>query len=159
MWFTNGITARTVIWLAAITTLLQTLPTAACGCTGGEVACRAVRSNGCCCAAEQVLEGHARCTPRPTTGKRLCCNRSPSGQGSNCPCGLNCDCGKANEPKPAAPPTGSNQIDRLASNSLQTVAIVTVDFAQAMQRHQDVFAGATALAALDRCISLCRFTL
>lgn len=191
MWITRGITARTLIWLAAMTVPVQGLPAASCGCaTSDQSRCQTVEQSKRCCATtavttkhsccqEQIAgpcrctgakvcrcgdknpcreRAHACCTERATT--HSCCSSCDTAGESACPCGINCQCGQSKEPsKPAAPPVENNTAEKVASDSVSTVSLATVVQPPIARRTLDSSAMTDALAALDRCATLCRFTL
>jgi hypothetical protein len=173
MWTTNSIAARTLIWLAAITIPVQGMPSRSCGCARSKICCQKDgRSKGCCCSAEKVREGRCCCADKQATSTGSCCSASRhkaalrsccctarGGQDSTCNCGSNCQCGTNQQPRPATPPVENNTAEKMASDSIATVSVATVYQPQTTQRHNHTSTAADALAALDRCVSFCRFTL
>lgn len=159
MWIARDITARTLIWLAAISVPMQALPAPRCACIGAKSFCQEERSQGCCCSAEKVHEGRCCCAGRQGAPAHSCCGKARSGPNLACKCGFNCQCPKTKQSKPATPPVGNNQTEKMARKSLTTVSLATVDLSQTTQRRKEPSAVADALAALDRCVSLCRFML
>ncbi len=160
MWITKNTTVRSLIWLAAITVPVQGLPAASCGCTGGKTCCKKEQFKGCCCLAAKDREGRYCCAKQQPAATHSCCSKAGSGQDLACKCGFNCPCGKTSRQTPATPPVeNNNQTEKAASDSLATNSVAIVDQLQITQRHQDASGVAEALTALDRCVSLCRFTL
>jgi hypothetical protein len=123
-----------------------------CGSTGAKL-CRCGESRRCrkpderCCAGNAIEEGcHAE-------------SKSVAFSLATCTCGLNCQCGTTSQQSPATPPVQKNPTEKLASNWLTTYSVATVYRPQTTRRQEDVSSFAGAVAALDRCASLCRFML
>ena len=159
MWITRNITARTLIWLAAVTVPVQGLPAPSCGCTGGEACCKQQHVRGCCCSARKVRERCCCCASLQAGAGSSCCSEAESGQDSSCNCGLDCQCGKATQQEPATPPVEDNQTEKVVGDSLTTTTRATFGQPQTTRRREYESAGVVAVTALDRCTSLCRFTL
>lgn len=159
MWITRNFTARTLIWLAAIAVPVQSLPAATCGCESNQSCCGNKQSKTCCCLAERVQQGRCCCTTGRGDTAHSCCSKANAEQDSPCKCGLNCQCRKSKQPTPAAPTPEDNTTQKVASNSTSIVSLVSVYQPQVSKRHNDVAFDAGSLAALELCISLCRFTL
>ena len=157
MWITRDIVARTLIWLAAIAVPVQGLPAASCGCASDKTSCKA--GDACCCSAEIVRRGRCCCTTRQVGTAHSCCSKAAGGQESACKCGLNCQCGKPKQPKPATPPVENNRTEKVASNSFTTVSVAIVYRPETTRRRDGRCAHVDVVTALDRCTSLCRFTL
>ncbi len=157
MWIIRDITARTLIWLAAIAVPIQGLPAASCGCASGKTSCKAAGAR--CCSTEKVREGCC-CGAHWQVGTvPSCCGKAPSGHDSPCKCGFNCQCRKGKLPKPATPPVAENQTEKMADDSVSTVSVAIVYVSQTTPRRADPFVDADVLTVRDRCASLCRFML
>lgn len=170
MWITKSIAARTLIWLAAITVPAQSLPAASCGCVGDASCCEQRSTGQCRCTGAKICRcgdaspcrklANSCCGGR--VAKATCCSTDNSVAFSEhtCNCGEDCQCGTSQEPKPATPPIENNNPTEQVTVDATSVAFdVTVYFPQITKRHADACIGAVALAALNRCVSLCRFTL
>lgn len=160
MWITRNIIARTLIWLAAITLPVQSLPAMSCGCDSGRNCCTGGKSKKCGCSAKRVRESRSCCAaPRDKTA-RSCCSKAKACQKLHCTCGTSCQCCKGQLPKPVTPPSEDNATQKVTSDSSLTISpLATVFEPEARQRPRDVTFGPDCLAALERCISLCRFAL
>ncbi len=183
MWITQHLAARTLVWLAAVAIPMQGVASARCGCSSVK-ACsnKAVQSTGCCCASGQP--GRNRC---PCTGAKVCrcgetsschkqahacssgqcakasccsgCCCSPTRDGT-CPCGANCHCGKNNAPTaPATPPVERNSPERIVASSVAVTSLAMVSISDSSRQYLDFCSEGSALAASERCVLLCRFTL
>ncbi|MCH7688107.1 MAG: hypothetical protein IH899_15740 [Planctomycetes bacterium] len=60
---------------------------------------------------------------------------------------------------PSTPPVENNTTEKVANDLVSATTAATVDQPQIAQRHVDASSASDALAAMDRCASLCRFTL
>jgi hypothetical protein len=186
MWTTTGIIARTLVWLVAMSVTLQSMPEVGCGCssaacspqascfTGGSdvlvvTSCCGERSTGCCpctgAAVCQCSEGGSCCSRSSAccdskNAKSSCCSTAQGTDSQGCQCGDNCQCGIQQLPAaPMAPPAESNSLEKVTSDSLVTASLGTIYVPTTVQHRGEHSATAPANAALDRCISLCRFTL
>lgn len=192
MWITNNIAARTLIWLAVVTTAVQGLPAASCGCASGKSCCQKdEQSQNCCSAPSDAATQHSCCQQRSSgpcrrtgakicrckdtspcrakartccggkTATKTCCSSCDTAGKPVCQCGTNCRCSVNNEPvEPATPlPVENNSAEKVASDSVSTVSLATVYQAPSAPRTRDASHLTDALAALDRCATLCRFTL
>lgn len=159
MWTTRNIIVRTLIWLAAITVPVQSLPAASCGCESGQSCCNSDHSEQCCCSADKVREGRCCCAQAKDKPSRSCCSQTKSHKEPRCTCGPGCKCGNNTLPRPATPPPENNATQKMTSNSVTTVAQAMVCESQATQRHYDAGFDANSAAAHQLCVSLCRFTL
>lgn len=183
MWITHHIAARTFVWLAVVTIPVQSLPSVACDCTSGMTcSVEGEQSQGCCCASSCCgiqTPGSCRCTSAKVcrcdeasschqqsrtccSGKKAtnsCCSDDKSTNG--CSCGDNCQCGENNTPaEPAVPPVDNSSSKRILVESAATDSSATAYLPSATTRqHLDVQAGVDALSTLDRCVTLCRFTI
>lgn len=183
MWITQHLAARTLVWLAAVAIPMQSLQSAASGCACLKTCFEAVdRSQGSCCASGQPSPGRCSCTGAMVcrcgetspchrqahaccSGQRAkasCCSGgrcSPTRDGT-CPCGANCHCGENNVPEaPATPPVENYSPERIVAASASAVSCAIVHQLVTTRQHLDVCAAADALSALERCVTLCRFTI
>jgi len=149
MWITRDIAVRTLIWLVAFTLPVQ----AACDCASGRASGQAADT---CCPMRQV---RSCCARRPARTADSCCSKTGSGQDSACKCEFNCRCGKSKRQEPAMPMVHNSQTAKVASNSLTTASVATVNLAQSTRRREQGASNRNAATALDRCTYLCRFTL
>lgn len=159
MWITRTLTARTLIWLAAIAVPVQGLWAASCGCSSSKASCQEERSKRCCCSVDKLRAGRCCAARRQATASHSCCSKSESGNESTCSCGIRCQCGKTNDQKPATPPAENTTAEKVSSDSTTSLSVETVVPMQFTQRYAVTSFDADSLAALDRCVSLCRFTL
>ena len=153
----RDVTARTLIWLAAIAVPVHGLPAASCGCASGKTSCKA--AGACCCSTEKVREDRCCCARRQVGTALSCCGKAPSGHDSPCKCGFNCQCRKGKLPEPGTPPVTNNQTEKMADDSVSTVSVAKVHLSQTTPRRGAAFVDADVLTVRDRCASLCRFTL
>ncbi len=125
-----------------------------CRCTGAKVG-RCGESSPC------RKQSRSCCAERVATGTRCAANNSDTFGVLACKCGVNCQCGTSKEPRePVAPPVeNNNPTEKMASDSGSIARDATAHAPQITQRHADACVEADALTALDRCASLCRFTL
>ena len=151
--------ARTLIWLAAMTLPVQGLSAVPSGCTSRSC-CQKNEPSAGCCAVEKVVEGHRCCNDKRATPAKSCCTgKSCCPCGSHCTCGPYCECGKAKRPMPATPPVENKRPEQVTNDLVSTGSIATVYQPQVTYPCDDASSESGHLAALDRCISLCRFML
>lgn len=183
MWITNTITARMLICLAGFSIPLQGLPGASCACcpqdlqSKGSDCCSTLElsdqglslqaaTNTCCCTGASTCHCNEGCSVqiqqescnRTQKSDESCCITSEMSSDPVCQCGPNCQCGQRKAPIiPVAPfPVENNPTEKLVDNSIST-ELLSFDYqSQDPRRAQGA---PSALAALDRCVSLCRFTL
>lgn len=135
----------------------------ACPCTGASI-CRCGEKSDCCrskatscCSSAGDRHSFQR---KSCCQTRSCCCGSDVVSGTGCSCGDNCRCGQSEPPAhPATPPAEDCSTDRVvAASSMPTIS---GDAASVLPRHFrfDSAALAASLPSIDRCISLCRFTL
>lgn len=177
MWMTNTITTRILICLAILTVPLQGLPAAFCNCCLG---CSQSVSNccsnldqtrvgetfPCCCTgasichcgegAEFATDSASRCESQSEVDD--CCIENQAVEPGTCSCGTNCHCGEQSQPvSPLVPSPGEkNPSEKLVSLSQLTVVTTVIDQPPTPGRPRCISA---PLVSLDRCVSLCRFTL
>ena len=121
-----------------------------CRCTGAKV-CRCSEASPChqqsrtCCSGNKASDS--------------CCSSDKSG--SSCSCGDNCQCGKNNTPaEPAVPPAESNSAERILADSAQAASSEAAYLSSLTTRqYLELSVRVDVLSALDRCVTLCRFTI
>ncbi len=153
----SQLTARLLIWLAAMAVSVQGTPAISCGCASdGESCCSGVESQPCCCSNQIPTETASNCCSKTTSKMSSCCSSNgPTREG----CGTSCHCGTDSGNIPATPPVSSNE------SSSTNLICLPIDWEMASltasQAKQDVFFAAlsAALDAAERCAVLCRFTL
>ncbi len=129
--------------------------------------CRCTGASVCHCAdtSPRKLDTGSRGTESRGTeamASRSCCKSNKGGSYSApaCGCGANCQCGISKEPSPAAPPVENNSSpQKVVATSSDIECVATKNVPQVPRRPNRAAEDLNALAALDRCISLCRFTL
>lgn len=192
MYFVRPLIARTMVWLAAVATPLQGLPTASCGCTAGSdtvvatmkadtaTSCCKKSTRACPCTGASICRcgegsrcsqsnarsccssangGHASAQASCCRTCSCCCCGGDSG-GAGCSCGDNCRCSESEPPtNPATPPVEDSQPDRVLVASSMPVALNDALPIVPRASRLDIAAMAASLPTVDRCVSLCRFTL
>jgi hypothetical protein len=148
------IAARTLVWIALIATPFQALPAASCGCTTSTACCSEGQTT-CCCSSRQT----SCCSERQQSSQHACCGSTTDSPSSSCQCGSNCQCGKAKQPVPPTPPVEENSTEKVARDSIAIVCTAIVYLPQTTQRTVERAAYSECMAALDICVTLCRFTL
>jgi hypothetical protein len=158
----NKAISRLLIYLAILAGPIQGLPAATCGCGGSNLFSNASCT---CCGATTKSEGGCCCSTRQQNGPTSCCSKSKRekdttcGRAANCGCGANCQCGKSRSIPPATPAIGNHDAEQLVAEDLSTVTTATVRiFPSVMTQVADGWDSLPA-TALERCTSLCRFTL
>lgn len=159
MWRTNNnIALRTLVWLAALALPVQAIPASSCGCSRGVSGCQAGSRGQCCCSAETVQQGTCCCGRTKTESGPSCCKRAVTSRDSGCECGVNCRCGKAQQPPPATTPT-ENTTEMMASDAaIAPFAGLDVQ-TFATPRGDTKPLESDALTAQEYCVYLCRLTL
>ena len=160
MWTSKYIAARTLIWLAAIAVPVHGLPAESCGCVGSTACCQTdTESKSCCCRSAAKARGGCCSAQRKTAVAHACCS-DQTGQKSACNCGLSCQCGKSQPPQPTTPPVESNNsTEKVVSDATAAAFIADVVLPEVPPQRIDVSIELDTVTALDRCVSLCRFTL
>ena len=159
MWITETIAPRTLVCLAVIMLPAQCLPATSCGCASGKSACQQVRSDECCCPKKKVGEGRCCSAARSNESVHSCCGKTRI-QAAACKCGLNCRCHSTRQPNPVSPPVETNsQPQKVGGERLATGTVATVVEQNGVRCPKAFVADVSCLAALDRCVSLCRFIL
>ncbi len=159
MWVTETIIARALICLAVFMLPAQGLPSASCGCASDEACCQQSQFKTCCCSAKKVSEGQCCCSNRAYRPAHSCCGKTriPT---NDCKCGLNCQCQSTSQPKPVAPPVESNtQTKKAPGEPLTTRTVATIIEQNDTRCPTALVSEGRYLAALERCVCLCRFTL
>ncbi len=169
MWTFHNIAARTLIWLTAFVTPVQGLATTSCGCSGSRSCLQKTEpSPCCCCSAGKIREGRCCCAGNPPASVGTRCSGSRQGAASRrgfsqpdsaCSCGATCRCGNAKQPTQSVPPVEDNTTEKLANDSVSATPFATATQPQVTRRPEDTSSALDALAAVDRCVSLCRFAL
>ena len=148
MWKNNSIILRSLIWLTTLMmpihgllakcSVLHNSPTNGCECR------RTAEDGSGCCSNEKL---------------RMSCCSTPS-RGA-CECGANCRCGQENPSIPMAPlPTEDHPTVKVANALAGSGAFTVVARPpQPSQRPGSTSSTTSGLAATERCVSLCRFTL
>ena len=123
--------------------------------------CRASRST-CCCSRPESGSRSSRgccCAGTKTFGRRSCC-RGPSGSRESSCRRSGCTCGCQRDlPVPATPAESNDPPKQAASDFASGVSVATVSALPLPQRRHDASVELDAFSALNRCTSLCRFTL
>ena len=156
MWTTRHVAARTLLWLAAMTVPLQGLAATSCGCGG--VGGNAESPQGCCSVDD--ANHKTCCCAQKRSATHSCCQPADNQQSSGCTCDVNCSCRNQSPRTPATPPVeNETPTDKIASESLAANPVTIVCIHSDTRRLDAAPSHALALDALDRCVSLCRFTL
>ncbi len=166
MWMSKTITTRIMICLAALTVPLQGFSAASCHC--GPRCSQSITN--CCSDQEQTRLGETPsccCTDAPVchcgdnaeiTKDSASSSESQSAEPGTCSCGADCHCSAQSQPvSPLIPsPVEKNPAEKLVSLSQLTVVSTVI----AQPQTPGIPGCITApQASLDRCVSLCRFTL
>lgn len=161
----RNFTARMLIWLAAFMLPVQGLLGATCGC-GDASSCGS--SRGCCCSADDVREGTCCCAGKQDNTGHSCCSAANEttlvgsdccGAGTACTCGPGCHCGQPPQSSPSTPPVENDTAEKAGSESTVTPSVAIIVVPRVERHDYDGLRNASTLAAVDRCVSLCRFTL
>lgn len=126
-----------------------------CRCTGAKI-CRCDETSSCHQGSGSSESGSC-CSGSKATDS--CCSSDETGAG--CSCGANCQCGQQeNKPaEPSAPPVEHNSPERILIDSAESTSIEAAYLPSTTRRHTALCASVDALSALDRCVTLCRFTI
>ncbi len=155
----HTITARALIWIAALATPVQSLPAGSCGCESGIICSSEEQVTGCCSSANEVRSNSCCSARRKLSSASSCWGKAKGGESSSCQCGINCQCGKTKQSKPATPPIETNDAEKVVNELLTTATLATFNPPITTKRLPRSFVLLDAFAALDRCVSFCRFTL
>ena len=158
MWNIRKLVAHSLMWLAAIAAPAQAFPVPSCGCSCNKAsASKQMRCKGCCCSKERVREGDCCCTQRKQTAAQSCCsNLGP--KKSVCNCGVNCRCGKTGSSSAATVPVCNKAAHRAVIDLASSDYGKIFDGRSTARRQDRGYEQRNAVSALDRCVSLCRFT-
>jgi hypothetical protein len=148
------ITARTLIWLSAITVPVQGALAKACCCSRLNSPCRLEQSAQSDASTERDC-GHCCCGKAAQASVSSCC-AAPKGCAAFCQCGMNCQCHRGSQPQPATPPI-ADSAPKCAVGDL--VAALSERSPQAAQFQAIASGQAETMAAGACCAVLCRFTL
>lgn len=136
--------------------------TRACLCTGASI-CHCGEESDCsrsntipCCSS--VTDGHS--LQRLSCCQTRSCFCGDESRAMSCSCGDNCRCGQSEPPAhPATPPAEDCQSERVLVPSLMPAAIGNEAHILPRTFRFDSAALSASLPTIDRCVSLCRFTL
>jgi hypothetical protein len=160
MFTTHHLAVRLLIWLAAIATPLQGLPTATCGCSDSRGSRDTSRHAQCGCCSASAIHGKGCCSPQTEDNRSPCCSPTEGHRRSSCQCGVNCRCGEQPQPVPATPAgdhdSGGDKTGFSATSTPICAAISPLGIAAGRVQ---LSIEAISPSALERCIFLCRFTL
>lgn len=177
MWMSKTITTRIMICLAALTVPLQGLPAASCHCCSGhsqsDTECCSGQGTStdnktarCCCTGASVCHCADNAELPAISASRLeslpadnsCSSEIQAVEPGTCSCGTDCHCGSQNQPvSPLAPaPVEKNPAEKIVDFP-EVIFVVTID--NLSQTAGKTHTCTAPQAALDRCVSLCRFTL
>lgn len=151
---------RIVIWLMAITIPVQSLPAASCGCSGWGINLQG-NSEGqiCCCALAKQQAGTCCCLQQQAKSEPTCCHQSSEESGSPCQCGENCRCGQSEPLQPFIPASQEHLTEKVAQDAYSSSGNSLLLTPQTAESYPKASATFDASTALDRCATLCRFTL
>ncbi|MCA9068227.1 MAG: hypothetical protein KDA84_04855 [Planctomycetaceae bacterium] len=151
--------ARLVIWLMAITMPVQNLPAASCGCSGCGIQQAKTDGQTCCCELAEREAGTCCCSQRQAKSKPTCCSQGRNKSGSPCQCGENCRCGQSEPTQPFTPIPQQHPTEKVAQDANTSTGNLLPLALQTMEGHSKATSLLDTSTALDRCATLCRFTL
>lgn len=155
----SSFAAKFVLWLIAITIPVQGFPAVPCRCEGALVNQHANTPNpGCCCGLAEKKAGTCCCSNSDTASKPSCCDSCCGNAESECPCGGNCRCGKSEPPQPLAPVSHEYPVEKAAPETNFGDRALLLPTPKTPELDGSHVSSSTA-TALDRCATLCRFTL
>ncbi|MFT5522453.1 MAG: hypothetical protein ACI9G1_000187 [Pirellulaceae bacterium] len=166
MWVFSKIAPHSLVWLLAISVSTQGFPIVSCGCSSSSV-CGIDQSAQCCCSTELVRNDKCCCSSKKSQ-QHSCCSSSKRTQrlaagcckgGTTCTCGPMCSCGQVNLPVPTAPPTEEHQTEKVTADSITISLLDSTHQPQIAPTNRSAAKAIGILTAMDRCVSLCRFTL
>ncbi|PHS14837.1 MAG: hypothetical protein COA78_05495 [Blastopirellula sp.] len=167
MWMAYSMTTRALIWLSVVAMPFQVLSASTCGCSDSNSCCEQADQATCCCSDSADREGRY-CSKLNQMSTDLCCFSLHQGNMTDTnkveksclhDCGLTCQCGMANYPTPLAIPKETNSTEKHIKAFSFLVCLPSDSQAQVKQPYNVASFCWDALAATDRCISLCRFKL
>ena len=130
-------------------------------CCGQKAAgpCRCTGAKVCRCSEASLCHQQSRTCCSVHKASNSCCSGDKCA--TDCSCGDNCQCGKNNTPaEPAAPPAGNSSPERILVGSAEAASSEAAYLSSlATRQHLELSVGMDALSALDRCVTLCRFTI
>ncbi len=150
--------AQTLLWLTTFAVPASGLPAAPIACNAsGACAGRTERISTCpCCTSRNAT---AFCADhRGRTAGHACCDQSHDALRSTCSCGAECRCGRQDRRPPTAPPVENNRPTEKVAFACTFVATHVDVSSPSAKRGKTSLSFVAALAALDRCARLCRFT-
>lgn len=164
--FVTHHSTRVGIWFMILLLPLQGLGIEIRTCAGS-VACTADNAvpGGCCCLAKRQQERscccHASTASRCSSDRQsvTCCHRTAKVD-TSCQCGIGCSCGNAPSSNPPAVPTRDG--DSRTSNAASALMLHAFDTAIAVKSPQQRMVHQLETIqslSVDRCSTLCRFTL
>jgi hypothetical protein len=156
---------KVLIWTMAAAIPIQGLPVGSCHCASAAESASVDRSvhgaqehAGTCCSARGAR--HSCCSARHRHAPMCCCCAGKACGGCHhCTCGIDCPCRQKKQPSPATPPVGQRPLEKVLCLTLDTTSLVAVTPHVRPQRLAAALSPFDAAGGLDRCISLCRFTL
>ena len=180
VWTSHILGARVVGWLLIISTAFPiVVPDSSCGCVLKSNCCGRrtdeVTACDCCAKARSASEITKTCCQRQCTDSRFCgrnvrtcwftiadhrCTGSANATcgKSGCTCGVSCPCQSSKMP-PAAPlAEGENHGQKLVVNQGPSL-VASLIGGMLRKPHRAEPLAMAFVAALQRCISLCRFTI
>lgn len=152
----NRFAARLLIGASVVAIALQNLVTLSCGC----------QATACCPSSGEMVRGCAAkqaaccCAARSVAGAEDGCCGARAKTANACQCGIQCRCRKPLQ-QPTAPPSQQRASEKPESTLLDRVddSLVCHPPHQGACRVVGQAVAASGVAALDRCIALCRLTL
>lgn len=146
------------IWTLILALPLQGLVLNGSVCASDGTACNGGRLDCCCCCSLEHRQQHSCCCHKSeTTG--TCCQKSGVSQ-SKCECGIGCPCGEGKPSDiPAAPSRDSDARSDIASLALTPNSLDTAPEIKCPQQRVQLQTEAIQSLSIDRCSTLCRYTL
>lgn len=157
--------STTLIWTIALAIPFQGVPARSCDCTASRSAvsastcgrCSSQQAKSCCFS---LCPKHGCCSSEHRQAKACCCCCCQAGSGcQHCTCSIDCPCRQAKPLPPSAPPAEQRPLDEVLTLGLASVSTVAVVPSLNSQPSIVTIASSDGMRAVDRCISLCRFTL
>jgi len=157
-----NITKHVLIWTMATVIPFQGLPARSCGCTASHKATSTSphcshKDGASCCSARSA--GHSYCSDALRQAKTSNCCGKAKCDCQHCRCGIYCPCQQGKQVPPTAPPVEQRSLDKVINLALAPVPVAAIVPSSESQRPVVTLASWDAMSGLDRCISLCRFTL
>jgi hypothetical protein len=159
MWFTRHIAGRTLLWLAAIGVPVNGLQAVSPGCSAsGACTAQSQHARTCACSAQPERSDSCCAARRKQSENHSCCGKTQDTSDTPCKCGIGCRCGKDEQQAPTAPPVENNRPTEKVASACTSVAAPFKTHLSSAKWCQASSCFLEALAALDRCAHLCRFT-